>query len=363
MKPSIKLTAKRLRFICKIASSVVASRLREPLLECVYFVGDSLHVSNRDSLLTAKLAPGETNGGDVNFAVSLSRLQAIAGACLPDEAVTLQESANAKTVAVTSERGKWLLQKVASDGFPFLKFDGSPLFRIPCDQFCRAIKPVLPAKDDSGTALTGLHCDVVDGVVTLVCTDGRRLYCHELEVDQAVDDRSVTIPAKAVATAASFAAASEGAIQVEVAANGVILETDEFKLTAVLLDGEFPKWREAVPASVPTRHAAIVADMLTAVRLASVVTSETSRGVKMVFGDGKLTISAKSPECGASRVDCDLVESAEPSEIVIDPRHVSDWLTGLDSSEVVHASIADTGRLLLEGEDNKAVMAGLVQDG
>ena len=96
---------------------------------CVYFVGDSLHVSNRDSLLTAKLAPGETNGGDVNFAVSLSRLQAIAGACLPDEGVTLQESANAKTVAVTSERGKWLLQKVASDGFPFLKFDGSPLSR------------------------------------------------------------------------------------------------------------------------------------------------------------------------------------------------------------------------------------------
>jgi DNA polymerase-3 subunit beta len=198
--------------------------------------------------------------------------------------------------------------------------------------------------------LGGVLIDVTKGNPTWVATDGRRLSCVETETDQAVDDSQTIVPARAVLVAATLAH-GEGSVQVEANRSDVRFTLDGATVTAKLLDGKLPPWRDVVGEVAGEPTVCEVADLLAAVQSAAIVTSEQSKGVDLAWTANAVVISGRSSEYGESRVQCDIVAAGSTSGTKLDPRFVSQFLAHIPGDEEPQVNVYATdpqSRVLLK---------------
>lgn len=271
------------------------------------------------------------------------RLLAILRACRHDDDVTLTRKGSA--VTIKCGRGKWDLPTEDVAEYPVWEAaDAKPVCRLPADQFVRAVRACSYACDSESSryALGAVLIDVTGSDPTFVATDGRRLSAVKTEIDQAVDDSQTLVPAFGMRLAATLAERSDGSVQIEATTSDVVLTFDGGVLTARLVDGRFPRWRDVFPEAKTEPHVINRAELLSATRAAAVVASEQSKGVTYDFGDS-LVLAGKSAEYGESRVKCDVVQAGTPCRVKLDPTFVRDYLTGLPPDEEPEVSIHATG--------------------
>lgn len=279
------------------------------------------------------------------------RLLAILRSVHATENVTLARKGT--SVTVKAGRGMWTLPTEDVAEYPTWEPSGlQPVCRLPADQFCRAVKAVAYAADTESSryALGSVLLDITGGNPTFVATDGRRLSAVEAETDQSVDERNadadhppVLIPAHAIRIAASMAEGSEGAVQIEATAREVVFSCDGGTITAMLVDGRFPRWRDVFPDGGCEPAVIDRNELLAATRAAAVVTSEQSLGVDYAFGGDALTLSARSSEYGESKVKCAVETSGGCTGVKLNPTYVRDYLTGLPSDEEPNVSVVTHG--------------------
>jgi DNA polymerase-3 subunit beta len=311
------------------------------------------------------------------FVVPHGRLAAIAGMAVGD--VSFARDGN--NVRITAGRGQWTLPVIDGE-WPERGDDaGKPFLRLPVDQFCRVVKSVVGATDDDSSryALGGVLVEQKKGDVAFVATDGRRLHVAYAEVDQAVDDASCIIPAHAINTLAKLAAANaDDAIQLSLAGNELVADMDGVTLWARLLDGRFPRWQDVIPANIrpefgtgtdkvfraPPAHAEVTAgELLAAVRQASIVVNETSRGVQFTFVDNGLMLAARSADYGESTVTAELSMAGIKATVRLDPTFVGGWLRNVDPGAIIEVFAADAeSAVVLRHEDALAVVMPLAAE-
>ena len=320
----------------------------------------------------------ELEGADYEpYVVPHGRLAAISGMAVGD--VSFARDGN--NVKITAGRGQWTLPVIDGE-WPERGDDaGKPFLRLPVDQFCRVVKSVVGATDDDSSryALGGVLVEQKKGDVAFVATDGRRLHVAYAEVDQAVDDASAIIPAHAINTLAKLAATNaDDAIQLSLSGNELVADMDGVTLWARLLDGRFPKWADVIPAAIrpefgtgndkvfkaPPAHAEVTAgELLAAVRQASIVVSETSRGVQFTFVDNGLMLAARSADYGESTVTAELSMAGIKATVRLDPTFVAGWLRNVDPGAIIEVFATDAeSAVVLRHEDALALVMPLAAE-
>lgn len=271
------------------------------------------------------------------------RLTAILRTCRSDDEVKLTPKGS--SVAIKCGRGSWTLPTEDVSEYPTWEpADSKPVCRLPADQFVRAVRAVDYAcdRESSRYALGAVLIDVSGGDPTFVGTDGRRLSAVQTETDQAVDDSTTLVPVHGMRLAASLAERGEGSVQIEATNAEVVFTLYAAVVTARLVEGRFPKWRDVFPEPTSEPHAVDRGELLAATRAAAVVASEQSKAVAYDFGDS-LTLSAKSSEYGESKVRCELVEAGTACKVKLDPHFVRDYLAGLPADEEPNVLVHTTG--------------------
>ena len=290
-----------------------------------------------------------------------ARLKSILETATGDE-VTLTRDGSACVVNVG--RGEWRLPVENAAEFPTWEPGKlAPLPRIPCDQFARAVRSVAYACDDESSryALGAVHIEVNGGECTLAASDGRRLSVAIIEFDQSLDPVEVLVPERAIQQMAAIAMKHKGdgtAVQLQASGSEVVATFDGQTVTARLIDGRFPKWRDVFPDRDATEHVVEIGALLSATRAAAVVTTEQSKGVDYTFTSGGITLHGQSSESGESKVECDIVTAGKPGTVKLDPRFVADVcraLSSLDGEPTVRISTAGPGDavVLTFGEDDE----------
>lgn len=277
------------------------------------------------------------------FLLPADRLLQIVRSCRQDDDVTLTH--NGSTVKIKAGRGSWTLPSQDVAEFPAWEAsDAKPVCRLPADQFVRAVRAVAYATDreSSQYALGAVMIDVEDSKPTFVGTDGRRLSAVQTEVDQAVDDSQTLVPAVAMRFAATLSEKSEGSVQIERTKSDAVFSFDGGVLTARLIDGRFPKWRDVFPEATGNVHTVDRAELLSATTAAAIVTSEESKGVSYEFSDTQVTLTASSAAYGESKVKCP-VSSGSADKVKLNPTYVREYLHGLPADEAPEVEIHTTG--------------------
>lgn len=296
-----------------------------------------------------------------------ARLQAILNAAGGDE-VTIEPKGESCVVRIG--RGEWTLPTEPAAEYPTWEPAGvKRVCTLPAEQFCRAIRSVVYATDNetSRFALGAVLIEVERsaGLVHFVGTDGRRLaeYQAGLSSNEDPDDSTTLAPARAVLAMQFLASHSEGAVQIEATASEVVAVIDNAVVTARLVDGRFPRWRDVFPERDVKPSTVLPADLLAATRQAAIVTSEQSKGVTYVFTADGIHLTAQSSEAGQSSVTCAVVEFGQPATVKLDPAFVVELVRSVDPDEPFKVEAVDAeSAVTFRSGDCRAVIMPLAND-
>jgi DNA polymerase-3 subunit beta len=359
----ISLPIATLRSAMATVRAAVANRSPKPILLSVLLANGGITASDLELQVSA-----EVPYTDAPILLPFGRLRAILDHASGDE-VTLTHTGTRCSVEVGV--GRWDLP--TEDALEFPRWEPTGLKRIctiPADQFVRAVEAVAYATDNKSSrfALGAILLEVerAKGVVHFVATDGRRLSeCKvELSNNEDPDDSTTLVPERAIDAIREIANGSNGAVKLEASANELVATIGGTVVTARLVDGRFPKWRDFIPED---RHAkaSLVngAELLAATRQAAIVTSEQSKGVTFAFVENGIHLTAQSAEAGQSSVTCGLLEAGLTASVALDPGFVAEFLRGVDEAEPVEVEAVDAqSAVVLRCGDCTGVIMPLAKD-
>lgn len=261
---------------------------------------------------------------------------------LPASEVVLE--IDSKNVArITSGQYESKIVGLPEDEFPALpKLDESRAFTLPQAAMKDALRKTAYAisTDETRYVLNGLLFAFKEGKLVLVATDGRRLALMEVEADVAADQEiSVIVPAKAV-TELGRLLREDGVVKVSVASNQIAFEVNQTLLVSKLIEGNYPNYRQVIPAETKERVTLERETFFNAVRRVALLTSEKSNSVKLMFKKNTLDIAANSPEIGEAHESLAVKYGGKELTIAFNPEFLMAPLRALPDDEI-HLELID----------------------
>lgn len=233
------------------------------------------------------------------------------------------------------------IRGLAAEEFPPLpKFKEDKRVTVPQEKFRGMLKKTSFAisSDESRYVLNGIFLSLKDHKITLVATDGRRLALVDEEAD--ISDKSqgeFIIPAKAVNELTRLLQDS-GDVEVNFSDNQASFTLKNEKggvlIVSKLIEGNYPNYRQVIPAETKERIALPREEFLHALRRAEIMTSDKQNSVKMAFGKNNLAITANSPDVGEARETMAINYKGKEMAVAFNPAYLIDPLNSLTEDEV-----------------------------
>jgi len=197
------------------------------------------------------------------------------------------------------------------------------------------------ATDESRPVLTGVYTELTPQGVTLAAADSYRLSVISSTIPQAPPERvSIIIPARALQELRRISGEAESVTMlVSSTRNQVFFRMPEVELISQLVEGTFPDYRQIIPTTHNTRVVATTAELLPALRMASIFARDAANIVRLQAipndgGVGRLIVSATSAEHGDNVSELDVTVDGQPIEIAFNVRYLLDALEVIDTAQV-----------------------------
>ena len=105
-------------------------------------------------------------------------------------------------------------------------------------------------------------------------------------------------------------------------------------LITKLIEGNYPNYRQVIPAETKERISLSREEFMHALRRAEIMTSEKQNSVKLAFSKNNLAITANSPDVGEARESLAINYKGEEMAIAFNPGYVIEPLNALAEDEV-----------------------------
>ncbi len=262
-----------------------------------------------------------------------------------DESLRLQSDAHGTTIR--GDRSEFKLSGGNPDEFPpVLSFQEEKFHELPARLLKELIRRTVFATDteNSRYALGGVLLEFEAQKIVAVGTDGRRLAKMEGPAisigEHHVSEGMTIVPTRSMQLIDRALSDADAEVRVSARANDILVKTARATIFSRLVEGRFPRWRDVLPQrSNAPRIELPVGSLYSALRQASIVVSEDSRGIDFSFGDGSLVLAALTAEVGQSRVEMPISYVGTPLTISIDNRFVAEFLRVLDAEKMVTLEI------------------------
>ena len=188
--------------------------------------------------------------------------------------------------------------------------------------------------DETRYVLNGILLSFKDNKLTLVATDGRRLALVDIELEfPRSHEVDIILPTKAVTELARLVS-EEGDIKMSVSENQVAFEVDGTLLVSKLIEGNYPNYRQVIPPEAKERITLERENFLNTVHRVSLLSSEKSNSVKLVFSKNNIDIIANTPEVGEARESLPVTYKGREFSIAFNPEFLMAPLRNLPTDEV-----------------------------
>ncbi|MHC4542614.1 MAG: DNA polymerase III subunit beta, partial [Planctomycetota bacterium] len=144
---------------------------------------------------------------------------------------------------------------------------------------------------------------------------------------------NLIVPAKAMSLLDKIGASEKDAVAIKLVDNQILLSCANVVISSNLVEGNFPKYEDIIPTDYDKKLTLPTEGTLSAVRRASLLTSEESRGIKLSVQAEKIVFSGRAPETGDAQVDMPSSYKGEPIEIGFNPQFLVDVLRVIKAPE------------------------------
>jgi DNA polymerase III subunit beta len=244
--------------------------------------------------------------------------------------------------SVRSGASFYKIHGLSADEFPPMpKFKEDKKVILPQEKIRGMLKKTSFAisTDESRYVLNGIFISLKEHKLTMVATDGRRLALVDEEVDLSEKSQGeFIVPAKAV-NELNRLLQEKGEIELRYSDNQASFTLKDEKgfsilIITKLIEGNYPNYRQVIPAEARERVALLREEFLHALRRAEIMTSEKSNSVKLAFSKNNLAITANSPDVGEARESLAINYKGKEMAIAFNPKYMIDPLNALTDDEI-----------------------------
>ncbi|MGH6945268.1 MAG: DNA polymerase III subunit beta [Geminicoccaceae bacterium] len=200
----------------------------------------------------------------------------------------------------------------------------------------------------NGIYLHALEDDAAN-VLRAVATDGHRLARVEAELPKGAEGMpSVIVPRKTVGELRKLIDELDADQPVEIALSSARIRftVGPAVLRSRLIDGTFPDYERVIPTANDKLLVAPNKELADAVDRVATISTEKSRAVKLSLAEGRLTLSAISPDAGRAVEELDVSYAAEPLEIGFNARYMLEMSAQIEGDDI-ELAMAEAGAPML----------------
>jgi DNA polymerase-3 subunit beta len=317
--------------------SVVATKSTIPVLANVLVRADAgkvmlattdLEISIRTELAAEVVTPGETTLPAKRFFSMIREL--------PPHPVEFQVNKE-NTTTLRCGTALFKIMGLSAEDFPeipdpksdkiFTLEQGNLRHMLRCVQYAASV-------DETRYVLNGIFFTFQDQKLAVVATDGRRLALCEQDVEfPAGQEMDFVVPSKTINELLRNLD-NEGQVIITNAGNQVVFDVGELRIVSKLIDGNFPNFRQVIPAACEERIAFERETLLTAVRRVALVTNEQTNSIKLSFKENKVEIISSTPEVGEAQEEVPVKYAGREMNIAYNPEFLMAPLRVLHTDEV-----------------------------
>ncbi|HVX83586.1 MAG TPA: DNA polymerase III subunit beta [Phycisphaerae bacterium] len=337
-----------------LASSVVLARTPKPVLTCVKLIANStgggpktLTVVATDMELALQYTLTQVDIATPGVAlIPAGKLSEIVNNS-PDDTLTLET--NADTTVIKGSDAHYKVFGYNPEEFPPVSsFDGEPDFSLSAGSLRTLLDRTrfAAAREMTRYAINGVLFEKKGKKLSLVATDGHRLAQTKDDTigEEGGKDVSAVVPIKAINLIERLLTDPEQTVSLQFKENKLFVQigggsTDAgggvtATMSTSLVEGTFPPYADVIPKDSDKKVTLNRDRFFSAVRRAALLTNEESKGVRLAFSGGMLSIQSRAPEMGEAKIDLPVEYGGEALEIGFNPTYLLDALKVADQETV-----------------------------
>ncbi|MDD3116498.1 MAG: DNA polymerase III subunit beta [Victivallaceae bacterium] len=205
--------------------------------------------------------------------------------------------------------------------------------------------------DDTRKVLHGVYCSKKDNSVTMVATDGKRLAMVEkIPQNSEGEDGDNIIPLK-TANEVKRLFNGDGDIEIKFGEKQLMLSNNNVTIFSKLIEGNYPNYRQVIPASFNNVIEVSTAEMLNKLDLVSAALSDSSSFVVISFDKKIMNFEGSSSGIGEVKDYMATDYDGEKMDVSFNPVFLADPLKHSDSDKIMIKFNDGFSPVGIEGKD------------
>ncbi len=246
-------------------------------------------------------------------------------------------------VNIDSDMCQFKIMGLAKEDFPRLpEFKDKKVIKIDQGVFKQILllTSFAVSLDETRYVLNGILLKITKGILTLVSTDGKRLAIAERKLTVDADlEISIIVPIKTIHEL-NRNLKDEGELSFVVGNNQALFDLGEVAIVSRLIEGEFPDYKQVIPAPSDNKMKVDRNQFLLAVKRAALLATQDYQAVKLEVFKNKLVISKSTPDVGEFHEELAVEYQGKELVIGFNPIYLMDILKHLNE-DMVHLELTD----------------------
>ncbi|MDP2927924.1 MAG: DNA polymerase III subunit beta [Candidatus Omnitrophota bacterium] len=260
----------------------------------------------------------------------------------PLEVISVATKKN-NQVTIDSDMCQFKIMGLIKEEFPKLpEFKDQKVIKIDQGVFKQmlSLTAFAVSLDETRYVLNGILFKISKNLLTLVSTDGKRLAVAERKLTIESDvEISMIVPLKTIQEL-NRNLKDEGELSLVVSSNQALFDLGSVGIVSRLIEGEFPDYKQVVPAPSENKMKVVRSQFLLAVKRAALLATPDYQAVKLEVFKNKLVISKSTPDVGESHEELAVEYQGKELVIGFNPIYLIDILKNLNE-ETVNLELTD----------------------
>jgi len=254
---------------------------------------------------------------------------------IPDGEMEFEQSGGKITIKTAVKKARFQLKYSASDKFPEFTVSEKNYFEIPIRDFKDMILETVFAVSDDETRyfMNGVFFEKSEEKFIMVATDGRRLAFINKPAPSVDDFSGVIIPPKILNTIMKRAG-DEGMIAISVTDKIIYLQFGSYRLSSVLIEGQFPNYRRVIPENQEKSFSVNRIEMLDALKRVSLLVEQKSHRIYLGLSSGTMAIFCEENEIGDAREEIPCKYDGDEIKIALNYRYIEEPFKVMKGDEI-----------------------------
>ena len=312
--------------------------------------GDRLTITGTDLDLTITLSievGGDGDGGVVLPARLASDIVRSLGTGKVDVV------AEGDDVTISNGRSQFTVRPLSFDDYPKLASPVTSSVTLPASQFGDALRQVVRAasSDEARPTLTGVLMTAEADGLRMVATDSYRLAVCDLEGQQVLAaGQRVLVPGRALNELQRLVG-NGSEVTMRLGDRDATFEVGNTRLSTRLIDGDFPNYKQLIPASHLNTLTVEREPLLEAIRRVKILAKD-STPLRLQMGGDVLRLTAITQDVGNATEELDAQFTGTELTVAFNPEYLAAGVEACTGDHVVLSTNDALKPAIVRGKDN-----------